>query len=277
MGRTKGDFDQIMRSTYAKAPIVAVPQHLTAPLPQQFGLPAEFDGTDYMEASNKRKGQRRQAAIVIAYILCFSIILYGLYRLMGDDDPDRFFRNPWIYIIPAFWAAPFALVFRDWMDENAQRFLRSRMDPSVRSYLDAVVAHDAALRNWKDRQTEAGQTYWREKRGVSFESAMRDFLVRRGCSVDTTKGSGDGGIDLIVRLGGTTHWCQCKGHASPVGVAVVREIAGVCSRGGGSPVVIAVNGYTSAAVETANQLGVLLIDTPHLIRLAKQDRISQWH
>ena len=149
--------------------------------------------------------------------------------------------------------------------------------PPVRSYINALAIYRDKINDWKERQTEIGQTYWKEKRGADFEESVKNLLSRRGCNVQATKASGDGGIDLIAMFGGSTFWCQCKGHKSPVGVTVVREIAGVCSLGGGIPVVIAVNGYTKAAVETAQQLGVLLIDTHNLVSMAKQQCLSQWN
>lgn len=266
----------MMRRRSITAPRVAVPQHLKVPLPQQFGLSAGFDVEGYLTAIKKRKDLREGVVMFVAFVIAFAASTYGFYLFVGDDDPIKFFWNPWVYLMPAVWAAYITMVITSWFTGQYEHLVGDPVEPSVRSYINAAVAYDTALRDWNDRQLETGQTYWREKRGVAFENAMKEFLARRGCSVDTTKGSGDGGIDLIAKLGGSIYWCQCKGHASPVGVAVVREIAGVCSRGGGAPVVIAVNGYTSAAVETANQLGVLLIDTHHLISLARQERISQW-
>lgn len=264
----------MLRRTFVTAPKVVIPQHLNMPLPQQFGLSARFDGKEYIEAIEKRKNRDKSIMTYSSWIIAFVVNLYvlGLFSEEGED----IYKSILFYGLCAFFACLFSMPILFYIEKAYGRIVGDLVDPSVRSYFEAVVAYDAALRDWNDRQLETGQAYWREKRGVAFERALRDFLIRRGCSVDTTKGSGDGGVDLIVRLGGATYWCQCKGHASPIGVAVVREIAGVCSRGGGSPVVIAVNGYTSSAVETANQLGVLLIDTHQLISLAKQDRISQW-
>ena len=65
-----------------------------------------------------------------------------------------------------------------------------------------------------------------------------------------------------------------KGHASPISVAPIREIAGVCSKERVRPVVFAVNGFTKAARETARQLAVTLVDAPRLAALAKANRIT---
>ena len=249
------------------APESKGPSHLSRPLPQQFGLSPELDADAYMDEVKKKERLRDCVVFVLIYVVGLVALNSIIYLLKGDNDPQL-----WVFIIPAV----FAFVYKDDVAEQFKRLVGDPVDPAVRSYVDAIRAYDVAVRDWNDRQLETGRTYWREKRGVAFEAAVQALLVRRGASVDTTKGSGDGGIDLIVRLNGATFWCQCKGHASPIGVAVVREIAGVCSRGGGAPVVIAVNGYTSAAVATANELGVLLIDTPQLLNLATRNRIVEW-
>lgn len=265
----------MMRRTSGTAPKTSKPFHLVRPLPSQFGLPDRFDEIAYLKAVKKRKDLHESLMWIAAWVATFIVLAYAWNIFLGRNE-GRFSTNLWFYITPAFWSCAICIPIFRYFEKAYERIIGDSIEPSVRPYLDALTGYDDALRDWRDRQLETGQAYWREKRGIAFEIALRDFLVRRGCYVDTTKGSGDGGIDLIVKLGGSTYWCQCKGHATPVGVVVIREIAGVCSRGGGSPVVIAVNGYTSAAIATANQLGVLLIDTGQLITLAKQERISQW-
>lgn len=145
----------------------------------------------------------------------------------------------------------------------------------VNRHRHAVRRYEDAKKDWEERQLETGLTYWREKRGVAFEQAVKEFLSRRGAKVEMTKGSGDGGIDLIVTLGDTIYWGQCKGYAKPISVAPIREIAGVCSRGGGQPMMFAVNGYTRSAISTAQELGVKLFDAHHFVEMAEAIRIGE--
>lgn len=211
---------------------------------------------------------------IAAYIIAF-IPLVHLFRSLRTPPPPLTELSQYIY--PA-WISLLVFGLILWIIKEVHaRIFHEHQNPAVGAYVDALVRYRDKVRDWNERQTEIGRTYWKEQRGVAFEEAVKALLSRRGCKVQTTKGSGDGGIDLIAMFGGSTFWCQCKGHKSPVGVAVVREIAGVCSRGGGVPVVIAVNGYTKAATETAQQLGVLLIDTHNLVSMAKQERLSQWN
>lgn len=264
----------MMRSQIKATPEPILPAHIKLPRPDQFGLAANFNAEEYLARWNKQKEIRERIMAVVAYVATFIPLVY---LLRPDRDPPVPLSDISQYIYPA-WFALLGCGVLLWVFKEAYAHLfREHQNPDVHAYIDALAVYRDKLRDWNERQTETGRTYWKEKRGVAFEEAVRALLSRRGCKVQTTKGSGDGGIDLIAMFGGSTFWCQCKGHQSPVGVAVVREIAGVCSRGGGVPVVIAVNGYTKAAVETAQQLGVLLIDTHNLVNMAKQQRLSQWN
>jgi hypothetical protein len=64
-----------------------------------------------------------------------------------------------------------------------------------------------------------------------------------------------------------------EAHAKPIPVAPIREIAGVCSRGQAVPVVLAVNGYTKPALETAEELGVRCLDAHDLCKFARMETI----
>lgn len=261
-------------------PTPVIPKHLPMPLPQQFGLPGEFDADEYLAKIEQRKKLHERMIFIAAYSIAFSIILWVIIPQEKWTDFPPELTSGALYtflLLPAFWACLGSMPINYWFKLAYARYVGDLVSPSVRPYYDARMAWVAAVLDWNERQTETGRTYWKGMRGVAFEEAVKALLTKRGCKVQTTKGSGDGGVDLVVMFGSSTFWCQCKGHASPVGVAVVREIAGVCSRGGGVPVVIAVNGYTKAATETAQQLGVLLIDTHNLVKIAGQQRISQWN
>lgn len=162
-------------------------------------------------------------------------------------------------------------------------FIKPRFDNALHTndgierlaaYDTAIKAWEAKCEEWMESTLETGLIYWQEKRGVAFEHALMRLFQKRGCSVETTKLTGDGGIDLVLTIGGRTFWCQCKGHAKPISVAPIREIAGVCSTGQAAPVVLSANGYTRPAIETANSLGVTCLDANDICRLARLEVIA---
>ncbi|UZK70750.1 restriction endonuclease [Sphingomonas sp. S1-29] len=121
---------------------------------------------------------------------------------------------------------------------------------------------------------ETGVGFWKPMKGIAFERAVMKLFISRGCKAQMTKTTGDGGVDLRLSIAGNSYWCQCKGHAKPIGVAPIREIAGVCSKGANRPMVISTNGYTRPAIEAARELGVILLDTNDLVRIARLDNIN---
>ncbi|MCF8707083.1 restriction endonuclease [Rhizorhapis sp. SPR117] len=150
-------------------------------------------------------------------------------------------------------------------DEEVQR---------LAAYDAAQAAWEAKCDDWMESQLETGLVFWREMRGVDLERALMRLFQKRGCEVETTKVSGDGGVDLVVKIGDAVMWRQCKGHATPISVAPIREIAGVCSRSNAHPVVFAVNGFTKPAQDTAKALGVQLFDAHHIVALARRSNLT---
>jgi HJR/Mrr/RecB family endonuclease len=156
---------------------------------------------------------------------------------------------------------------------NSKLFLKSKFNYYF-TYRDRVSTYRAGLAAWEFTNAESGLGYWQALRGIAFENAVALLFRRRGCVATTTKGSGDGGIDLVLTFGGKAYWCQCKAYAKSVSVAPIREIAGVCSRGQAVPVLLAINGYTKPALQTAEELGVRCLDAHDLCKLARMTTIA---
>jgi hypothetical protein len=140
----------------------------------------------------------------------------------------------------------------------------------ARVTLRNVAAFQADLTDWEDNELETGVGFWRTQRGVEFETTLHRLLSRIQLEPKLTKGSRDGGVDIEFVLEGSEYWGQCKGHAKPISVGVIREIAGVCSRNSKLAAVFAVNGYTQPAQLEARNLNVRLFDAHDLARLAAQ-------
>lgn len=78
-----------------------------------------------------------------------------------------------------------------------------------------------------EREIMATADYWQSLSGLQFEIELAKLLTSRGFYATVTKGSNDGGIDIVARSTEGRIAIQCKRYAKPVGPAVIRELYGV--------------------------------------------------
>ncbi len=116
-----------------------------------------------------------------------------------------------------------------------------------------------------------------EMSGVEFERYVKRLLERKGWRVETTPLTRDRGIDLIALHDDDvgvemTLYVQCKNHASPVGVEVVRELNGALPKqlSGARGVLVCPSGFTASALAFAKERGLALWDRHHLFALAQE-------
>ena len=110
--------------------------------------------------------------------------------------------------------------------------------------------------------------------GREFEEFVERLFRDLGYDTELTQESRDGGVDVIARRDDivgvtTTLYIQCKNHAAPIGVEVVRAIAGVVpvDDPGGRPAVICPSGFSADATRFAEHRGVQLFDSGRLAEL----------
>lgn len=113
--------------------------------------------------------------------------------------------------------------------------------------------------------------------GREFEEFVERLFRELGYETELTQASRDGGVDVIARredvVGvATTLYIQCKNHAAPIGVEVVRAIAGVVpvEDPGGRPAVICPTGFSADATRFAEHRGVQLFDSGRLSELLER-------
>jgi hypothetical protein len=235
------------------------------PRPEEFGLPQDFDWIDF----------RKRLVVPRSY----SLTIIGGYSL---------FAGFFVYVCAGaaamvsgttYWSSLLnmlgvgAIVLGIGFFALAELRAKSK-ERAVEKSAPGATAYGAALAEWEHYCLETGVGFWTGLRGVAFEQALSRLLSKRGCNVQMTKTTGDGGIDLILTMTNGQFFCQCKGQQNPVSVQVIREIAGVCSRGSNRAVVFAVNGYTRPAQDAAHDLGVLLYDVRDIVRLAGLARVD---
>jgi hypothetical protein len=114
------------------------------------------------------------------------------------------------------------------------------------------------------------QRDWRSLRGTAFEQFLVELFEELNYSVQTTKASGDQGVDLIVMINSFRVAIQSKGYDSSVGNSSVQEVyAGMQYYHCDACAVITNSHFTRAAIDLARSTGCQLIegaDIPQLIR-----------
>ncbi len=97
---------------------------------------------------------------------------------------------------------------------------------------------------------------------ILFEKA--DYHVRR------TGGSGDHGVDLMVRRGGTTSVVQCKRYEEAIGPSAIRELIGTMTNAGiKEGLLVTTSGFTEGAEREARK-------APYRISLIDGDQLVRW-
>jgi HJR/Mrr/RecB family endonuclease len=96
--------------------------------------------------------------------------------------------------------------------------------------------------------------------GEEFEHFMADLFRTAGYKVDVVGGTGDQGVDLLMKKGRKLIAVQCKKYGRPVGNAAVSTVyAGAKHYGAKQAWVVAPEGFTKGATELAKSTGVRLL------------------
>lgn len=105
---------------------------------------------------------------------------------------------------------------------------------------------------------------------TEFEQRCADYLSLKGWKAQTTKESGDQGVDVIAHKAGHVLVLQCKLYSSSIGNKAVQEVyAAKAYTGANMAAVVSNQRYTQSAQELAAKTGVLLMHFTELQSLAK--------
>lgn len=96
--------------------------------------------------------------------------------------------------------------------------------------------------------------------GHQYEEFIASRLCNFGWYAETTKGSGDQGVDVLAYIDDKTVCIQCKNWANKATNKAVQEVfAGKLHYRGTHAVVVSRSGFTQGAIDLARSTGVLLI------------------
>ena len=161
---------------------------------------------------------------------------------------------------------------------NDQKELIDYRDKFIESNFQKIKNAITLLKIQLDGKAETGIHWWSGKKSYDLEKALCNMFLRRGFAAQITKGSGDGGVDVIVEgYQSNTLYIQCKGWSKKVGPQPIRELAGVV-KSMGNPiavgVVLSTQGFSEAAIQFARESSIQLWDSATLCEIAKKYPVS---
>lgn len=120
--------------------------------------------------------------------------------------------------------------------------------------------------NWKE------QAWWWTLDGWQFEQEVARVFRSNGYKATVTKGSGDGGVDIILKKENYKAIVQCKHHHNPLFPEPVRALWGIKDDWGADEVImVASSGLTSASAEfVRNKPNYKVLNLDDIIRMSQQ-------
>lgn len=115
--------------------------------------------------------------------------------------------------------------------------------------------------------------------GIDFEGVCQQLVEQMGFETETTKASGDGGIDLIAYnhqpLLSGKYIIQCKRYSGSVGEPIIRDLFGVVTSERANKGILMTTGYfTPSAIKFAEGKPIELIDGEKLSELLRQYNLN---
>lgn len=151
---------------------------------------------------------------------------------------------------------------RDYFIENvlAREFPNGLDDFNIDAVADMIDNQVKELLSTSKSKVETAQEFDEFMTPLDFEKYCLNQLLKNGWQGNTTKATGDQGIDIIANIGSKRAVFQCKLYSKPVGNSAVQEVAaGKGFEEAQLAVVISNQTYTKSARQLAQSLDVYLI------------------
>lgn len=115
------------------------------------------------------------------------------------------------------------------------------------------------------------QSWWWSLDGWQFEQEVAKLFILQGYKATVTKGSGDGGVDIILKKDGYTAIAQCKHHQNPVPPEPIRALWGCKDDFNADEVIlVASSGITQAGADfISNKPNFKVLNLDDIIRMSQ--------
>lgn len=243
-----------------------VPRVTEQPNPVDYGVDEHIEQNLKLQDEQyikETKENRISTSIVttIAIIIANIIVFYQIYSPDNTSDIGQQTNTAlgWIgaimcigglYGLFALWAWAFSV-------EPKKTYQHERFE----EYKRQVSYYEYWLR-------KKSKNHWNRMSGYGFENAVANLFRGIGCSAETTKRSGDGGVDIIITKGTRKIAVQCKRYNKSVGPHVIRDLLGTMNYlGYEEGAIVTTTGFTSGVKTFANNhKKIYLIDLNDILR-----------
>ena len=204
--------------------------------------------------------------------LTISIVFTDKYIIIYNYEHDEmYYKEDITWKNVEILSAP---VFGDWslVEINGLSLLFNTEEAQKVSYMYDV--HNANMSEIVQNQYQMAYDDINSLSGVEFERLCKRLLENMGFAVETTKTTGDGGIDLIAYnsqpLLSGKYIIQCKRYTGSVGEPVIRDLYGVITSERANKGILMTSGtFTKQAQLFAQEKPIELIDGVKLRDLLK--------
>jgi hypothetical protein len=248
-------------------------EELKKPVPEDFGLSTNQlleiqTDNERVELLNQIRRRRRGAAIKL---LSIALIIVAIFAIKYLGIFATIIILMWFGILAISGFASLAkYIYPDIEKSLAGQTLDSYRKKLSEYPEDKILKlrEEERLLEIRRRETE----YWFSLGGHEFEEEISNLFKRSGhFSVIKTKGSGDGGIDLILTANdGTKIVVQCKAHKAPIGPSIARDLYGAMhheqvNRG----IIVSLGGVTQGVRDFIEGKNISIIDVDGVIKMHK--------
>jgi hypothetical protein len=177
--------------------------------------------------------------------------------------------------IAGFFGGGIASIFAGAAFLGLWNLIWSRVYAEDKEILDRYNQYQKATKAFEHDQQRQLEAFWKGLTGRAFEHELAKLFSRVGYTVEVTKYSRDGGIDIYLQHSGKSTIVQCKRYSSAVGVATVRELYGVLQSVDADAAILAsTGGFTKGVVDFVKGKPIELLGLHKIVELHKSIETS---
>ena len=140
---------------------------------------------------------------------------------------------------------------------------------------ERIQEENRRLEEEKRRIERKKQKYWSTINPYEFEREIAELFKKHGFKTNVTKGSDDGGIDIILTKLKKKSIVQCKRYQEKVGPSTIRDLYGAMVSGKyHSGYVVCTGGFSKKANEFSKDKNIVLIGLSRILKMVENEKVS---